>query len=82
MKPPLRGTASPDDFQTPPGAVIPLLPYLKKEWVVWEPACGEGYLVDFMKTQGFNVLATDIKSGHDYLAWEPPEYDFMITNPP
>jgi len=33
MKPPLKQGMS-DDFQTPPEALEPLLPYLKKDWVI------------------------------------------------
>jgi hypothetical protein len=38
MKPPLKGYST-DDFQTPPAALKPLLPYLKKQWLIWECAC-------------------------------------------
>src|SRR5574344_195369 len=44
MKPPLRQGSS-DDFQTPPIALKPLLPYLKSDWRIWECACGNGNLV-------------------------------------
>ena len=44
MRPPIR-QGSPDDFQTPPYALDPLLPFLKRDWVVWECACGKGNLV-------------------------------------
>ena len=31
-----------DQCQTPTYAVEPLLPYIPKEWLVWESAAGEG----------------------------------------
>ena len=93
MKPPLR-VGSPDDFQTPPEALTPLYPYLKKEWVIWEPACGKGNLVRALGDNGFGMrIATDILTGFDFLTMEPHiidadgirravAYDCIITNPP
>lgn len=40
VKQPPMGRGRADDFQTPPKALKPLIPYLKKDWVVWE--CAEG----------------------------------------
>ena len=31
-----------DDYQTPPEALIPLLPHLKENWVIWECASRQG----------------------------------------
>ena len=81
MKPPMKQGAS-DDFQTPPEALYPLLPYLKKDWTIWECACGKGNLSDFLKEQGYNVIATDILTGHDFLKWKPEKFDCIVTNPP
>ena len=49
-----------DDFQTPPEALKPLLPYLKKEWIIWECAAGKRYLVKSLMENDFNVIDTDI----------------------
>lgn len=81
MKPPLR-QGSPDDFQTPPVALKPLLPYLKKNWRIWECACGKGYLVNGLANFGFDVIGSDILSGHDFISDEPNLCDCIITNPP
>ena len=81
MKPPLHGYA-PDDFQTPPAALYPLLPFLKRDWVLWECACGKGYLVEALKGYGFEVIGSDILDGHDFLRWQPTQFDCIITNPP
>lgn len=81
MKPPLKAGNS-DDFQTPKEALYPLIPHLKKEWIIWECACGSGYLVDELKKLGFNVIGTDINDGHDFLTWRPEIFDCIITNPP
>lgn len=81
MKPPLHGY-SPDDFQTPPEAIEPLLPFLRQEWVIWECAEGKGYLTKALRGKGFEVIGTDILSGYDFLCWQPERYDCIITNPP
>ena len=50
MKPPLKNNA-PDDFQTPPIALTPLYPYLKKDWVIWECAAGNDNLVKALRSK-------------------------------
>ncbi|MBN1430421.1 MAG: hypothetical protein JXB07_18775, partial [Anaerolineae bacterium] len=41
-----------DDCQTPPYALDPLLPYLSHEWTIWEPARGDGQLVETLLDAG------------------------------
>lgn len=81
MKPPLHGF-SPDDFQTPPEALIPLLPFLDKTWLIWECAEGKGYLTNALQEHGYEVIGTDILTGADFLTWTPEQFDCIITNPP
>jgi len=81
MKPPLR-QGSPDDFQTPPYALKPLLPHLNPKWTIWECACGKGNLVHELRRQGFSVISTDLLTGKDFLNWQPEHFDCVITNPP
>ena len=81
MKPPLHGFA-PDDFQTPPEALIPLLAYLKKDWLIWECAEGKGYLVKALREYGYRVIGSDILTGRDFLTCAPDYFDCIVTNPP
>jgi len=81
VKPPLHGFA-PDDFQTPPEALIPLLPFLKKAWKIWECAQGKGYLTRALRSYGYQVIGSDILTGQDFLNWKPEQFDCIITNPP
>lgn len=81
MKPPLaQGHAN--DFQTPPEALWPLLPYLKHDWLIWECSSGKGNLVFELNSKGFLTIGTDILTGHDFLTFQPKEFDCIITNPP
>lgn len=81
MKPPLTGKKF-DDFQTPPCALEPLLPYLKKEWVIWECAEGRGNLTAALRVAGYEVFGSDVLSGQDFLHWQPDRFDCIVTNPP
>lgn len=81
MKPPMK-MGSPDDFQTPPEALYPLLPFLNKDWTIWECAAGEGNLVRELESRGFEVVGSDILTGQNFLTWEPEHFDCIITNPP
>jgi len=71
MMPPKRRNYS-DDFQTPEYAIEPLLPYLRKDWIIWECACGKGNLVRALERRGFKVMGTDIRIGHDFLQSTTP----------
>lgn len=73
-----------DDFQTPAYALGPLLPYIPKDWVVWECACGNGNLVTEFRKQGYRVIWSDIKRDRteDFLTCRPRRAQVIITNPP
>lgn len=71
-----------DQCQTPPYALAPLLPYLPKESVIWEPCCGEGNIVSALTREGYSVVGSDIESGQDFRYWQPPHFDLIVTNPP
>lgn len=77
-------TVSPDDYQTPPEAVYPLLEYLPVSWKIWECASGKNNLVTAFKERGHEVVSSDILQGEefDFLIHEEEEYDCIITNPP
>lgn len=62
MKPPMLQGRS-DDFQTPGVALQPLLPFLKKEWTIWECAEGKGNLSQSLWGHGFAVVGSDILPG-------------------
>jgi hypothetical protein len=82
MMPPKRRYYS-DDFQTPAIAVKLLIPFLKKEWTIWECAQGKGNIVRYLKENGFKVIGTDILTGFDFLTQEPNfNFDCIVTNPP
>ena len=74
---------SSNDFQTPPHALKPLLPYIPKDWVIWECAAGKGMLADEFRRLGYTVISTDILNGRDFLKWQPDyHWDIIVTNPP
>jgi hypothetical protein len=68
-----------DEFQTPKEAILPLLPYLKKQWVIWECAWGKGSLARHLENAGFKVIGDhrDFINGLDNSG-----YDIIVTNPP
>jgi hypothetical protein len=73
---------SPNDFQTPPEAISPLLKYIPKQWTIWECACGKGVMTKAFNDNGYSVIPTDILGGFDFITFEPSIYDCIITNPP
>lgn len=78
-----------DNYQTPAYALEPLIPWIPKEWTIWECACGDELLADELATLGFGTIRTDIiPRGYsfgprDFLSYEPGnDYDVIVTNPP
>ncbi len=68
----------PDECYTPEYAISPLVPYLKKEWVIWDCAFGSGKLAEHFKKKGFNVVG---RGDSDFFN-EFFNCDIVITNPP
>jgi len=71
-----------DACQTPAYALDPLLPYLPGDWIIWEPACGENFLVDALYDASRKVVTGDILTGQNFFEYQPDEWDCQITNPP
>jgi hypothetical protein len=72
-------------YSTPPEAIAPLIPYLKNKGIrtIWEPAAGDGFLASYLRREGFNVIATDLSQGMNYLKTNLTIlYDAVVTNPP
>ena len=73
-----------DACQTPPYALGPLLPYLKRvASTVWEPFCGEGFLASAIAHGGIDaVISSDIQTGCNFFIDEPSDpWDAIVTNP-
>lgn len=71
-----------DNCGTPMYALDPLLPYLKKDWAIWEPAAGDGMMVRGLEYHGYTVIGSDISSDNDFLLTECEGADAIVTNPP
>jgi hypothetical protein len=72
-----------DACQTPHYAIDPLLPYLPTDLVIWEPAQGEGFLVEAFYDSFRQVIGSDILDGQNFFEYEPDEeWDVIVTNPP
>ena len=69
-----------DEFFTPEYALNPLIPYLKKEWLIWECAYGDGNLAKHLEKNGFKIKGA---KGIDFFKENIPlSCDILITNPP
>jgi hypothetical protein len=80
-KPKLLEAGHHDNFQTPASALDCLIPYLNRDWHIWEPACGKGNLVAGLRDRGFAVTGSDILTGIDFLKANV-SCDAIITNVP
>jgi hypothetical protein len=73
-----------DCYETPEWVTLALAPHLRTtNCVVWEPACGSGKMVNALLKIGFDVTASDIATGRDFLSQPAPKpFRAIITNPP
>lgn len=71
-----------DRCYTPAYALDPLLPYLRKEWVIWEPAAGDGHMVRALESAGLKVIASEVQTGQNFFTYQPDHFDCIVTNPP
>ena len=72
-----------DEMYTPNYAVLPVLEYIKPEWVVWCPFDTEEseFVKEISKTN--RVIASHIKYGEDFYTYKPNEHwDCITSNPP
>lgn len=84
-KPIMMNAGHSDDLQTPAWALEPLLPFLPKDAVIWESACGKGNLVDRLIAEGYKVKWSDILRDpmEDFFKFTPKKgFDIQVTNPP
>ena len=93
---PMQKAGSPNDFQTPIEAVLPLLPYINPHWTVWEPAAGKGNIVralwptnyvvasDTLPEEDISVSDNSIpRRQWDFLTHDDfDDWDVIVTNPP
>lgn len=70
-----------DNYATPDYAFKPIIPYLPKTTQIWEPASGDGRLVNWMNEAGVDADGCDIIRGYDFLG-DLRNYAFILTNPP
>ncbi len=77
-----------DEFYTPGYAITPLLRHLpppdpEHPVKIWCPFDTEASLfVKIFRAFGYQVTATHIIEGQDFFTVEPPECDYIISNPP
>lgn len=73
-----------DNYETPEWVTDALVPHLPcSDCVVWEPAAGGGKMVAALLKAGFDVTASDIVDGLDFLTQPAPKpFRAIITNPP
>jgi hypothetical protein len=80
-----------DLYETPPGALLPLLEVERLPQCIWEPAAGKGAIVRILRERGHAVIASDIRDWGfplhrqvDFLKvpLAPIGTELILTNPP
>jgi hypothetical protein len=72
-----------DLCQTPPYALLSLLKHIPKDWVLHEPAAGEGLLAEaLIRMTKQPVIETCISTGLDFYFLDSLAADMIVTNPP
>ena len=84
------GRREADFYPTPPEVTVALLDFLHlpENTVIWEPAAGEGDMLETIRACGYGgSFGTDISEGFDFLSPDIFKrlfvgFDWIITNPP
>ena len=80
-----RGTVrnAQDFYASPKEAFEPMLPFIKQlEVPVWEPACGDGRLCQWMNECSLGAQGNDVMiDGYNFIE-DDHFYPCIITNPP
>jgi hypothetical protein len=71
-----------DLYPTHPAWTQALLAQVTLEGPVWEPAAGNGDMVQVLEDYSYQVRATDILTGTDFLAQTDRWDGSIVTNPP
>ena len=72
-----------NELYTPYYAVEPILKYLPKNKVIWCPFDDEwSAYYQLLKQNRFNVIRSSLEEGQDFFAYEPEEWDLIVSNPP
>lgn len=79
----LYSTGNNDECYTPAYGVMPILPYIPKDAVVWCPFdTAESEFVKLI-SQTNKVIHSHIREGKDFYNYEPDEHwDIIVSNPP
>jgi hypothetical protein len=72
-----------DEYYTPAVLVEPILKYITHNSVVWCPFdTFESEFVQQITMAGHKVIYSHKWDGQDFFEFEPPYYDYIISNPP
>lgn len=76
-------TGNNDECYTPRYAVEPLLEFMDKNLIYW---CAfdteESEYVKVFREHEFKVVLSHVKTGQNFLNYEPEKWDVLISNPP
>lgn len=71
-----------DEFYTPDYAIDPIMKYIPEGSRIWCPFDTAEILFVKRFSGGYFVTATHIFNGEDFFLIEPPECDYIVSNPP
>jgi hypothetical protein len=72
-----------DEYYTPPVLVELILPYIKKNSIIWCPFdTPSSEFVKIFEKNGHVVIYSHIWFGYDFFTYKPPKFDYIISNPP
>lgn len=74
--------SSTDEWYTPESAVYPIIPYIKRNSIIWCPFDKEDSAYVKVLSSKFKVIATHIDTGSDFFTTNVENYDYIISNPP
>ena len=75
--------AEKDEYYTPALLVEVVLPYIKPNSIIWCPFdTNQSEFVRVLDGAGHLTIQSHIWQGFDFFNYQPPKFDYVISNPP
>jgi hypothetical protein len=72
-----------DEYYTPALLVEVVLPFIKPNSVIWCPFdTNQSEFVKVLDSAGHLTIQSHIWQGFDFFNYQPPKFDYVISNPP
>ena len=79
----VRSECIKDEYYTPRYGVLPILPYIPKNRIVWCPFdTSRSEFIRVFRELGIQCVYSHLCFSQDFYDYQPPQWDIIVSNPP